>query len=272
MQHEEVRLERAECQFRRDIWSVAPVDAVSEAGVRMRWFGPVFATVFADLPEATLFNLIQGAAEPGAVADGHLARAIEWVRSFEVDFMVAVASEHSETELAEQWLQWHDYEQGVVTKRQVRAATPPIHTETPGVEVSELPAEEDELIAILAAEGLDLPSLAGILFIGLPRLDNWHCYVARVDGELVATGSTMSRDGIATLGIDTTLPYFRGRGCHRALLERRLEDAAESDAQLVQAFSSDMPDGEPGAASRSLRRAGFAEVGRIVCWQPPRGW
>jgi len=272
MQQEARRLERAERRFRRDIWSVAPVDAVYEAGVRMEWFGPILASVFADLPEAAGLNLIQGADEADAVVAGHLARAIEWVRGFGVEFMVPVASGRPETERAEEWLQWHHYEQGLVMKRQARRPAPPIRTDPLGVEVSELPAEEDELIAILVAEGMNLPGLAEILFIGLPRLENWRCYVAHVDGELVATGSTMLHDGVATLGVDATMPYFRGCGCHRALLERRLEDvAAEPKVELVQAFSSDMPGGEPSRATRSLRRAGFSEVGTIVNWRLPGG-
>lgn len=270
--HREVeRLEQAERRFRRDIWSVAPVDAVSEAGVRMESFGPILASVFGDLPHAAAFNLIQGAAEPGAVADGYLARAIDWVSGFGVEFMVPVPTDRAESKLAEEWLQWHDYEQGLVMKRYTRATAPSIQTRATHLQIRELPPREDELIAVLAGRAFGLPHLAEILFIGLPCLDNWRCYTASVDGEIAATGSTMIHEGVATLGIDATLSEFRGHGCHRALLERRLDDIAATEGlDYIQAFSSDMPDGKPSAATRSLHRAGFGELGRIVSWQRPR--
>jgi len=47
----------------------------------MERFGPVQATAFGDLPEIHLLQQIQGAAEPTAVADGHLAAAVEWMRA-----------------------------------------------------------------------------------------------------------------------------------------------------------------------------------------------
>lgn len=269
MQQDAVRLEQAEVLFRRDIWSVAPEDAVTEAGVQMRWFGPVFASVFADLPRAGSLNLIQGAAQPGAVADGYLEAAIEWVSSWEVDFVVPVASDRPGTELAEQWLEWHGYEQGIVVRRFARHGTGPRHDPVPGVEVRGLPPHEDELIGCLATEGLGLPDLAVILFIGLPCLENWRCYVALLEGDVAATGSMMINDGVATLGLDATLSFARGRGCQRALLERRLADAAGTGCHTIQAFACDSIDPAHSPPSANLRRAGFEEVGRIVTWQLP---
>ncbi|MEZ5076460.1 MAG: GNAT family N-acetyltransferase [Solirubrobacterales bacterium] len=265
-----VRLEKAERRFRRDMWSVAPRDAVLEAGVRMRWFGPVFATVFADLPQAGTLNLIQGASEPGAVADGYLAEAVEWVQGWEVDFVVPVAQGHSEGALAEEWLQWHDYEQTAVVKRH---ACEPERLEPLGVadvEVELMPPCEDETLAILVADGLGLPDMAEILFIGLPCLRNWRCYLARIEGEPVATGSMMVDGTVATLSLDATREHARGRGCQWALIERRLADADAAGCRTVQAYSMD-PCGEPSRATRNLRRGGFEEVGSVVGWRPARG-
>jgi GNAT superfamily N-acetyltransferase len=264
-----VRLEKAERRFRRDIWSVAPRDAVVEAGVRMHWFGPVFVSVFANLPEAGSLNLIQGASEPGAVRDGYLAEAIEWVRDWGVDFMIAVPQGHSEGDLAEEWLQWHGYEQAVVVKRHLREAGPVEPVQAPGVKVAPMPPHEDETLAILAAEGLGLPDMAEILFIGLPCLRNWRCYVARIRGEPVATGAMMVDGELATLSLDTTRRKARGRGCQSALIARRLADAHEAGCETVQAYSLD-PTGVASRSTRNLRRAGFAEAGSVIGWRPPR--
>lgn len=269
LQAEASRLEQAERRFRHDIWSVAPSDAVAESGVRMRWFGPVLASVFADLPEAGPLNLVQGATEPGAIEKGQLQAAVGWTQEWEVDFMVPVPSGRPRTELAESWLHWHGYEQRLVMRRYARSCVPPIHSATPGVEVLELPAEACETVAILAGQSLGLPMLAEILFIDLPCLENWRCYVAEVGEVPVATGSLMIDGEVATLGIDGTVSLARGYGCHRALLERRLTDAVVAGCRFVQAFTADEVEGRHSASTRSLRRAGFEEVEQIVVWQQP---
>jgi hypothetical protein len=94
----------AEIRFREDLWRTAPSDAVNEAEVRMQRFGPILATVFADLPKVGLVNMLLGAAEPGAVDDGYLAKAVEWIRSREVDYRVAVSEDRPGTDAATDWL------------------------------------------------------------------------------------------------------------------------------------------------------------------------
>jgi hypothetical protein len=54
--------QRAAATQLQQLWSCAPEDAVIEAGVQARWFGPVLATALAELPDAPGMNLIQGAA------------------------------------------------------------------------------------------------------------------------------------------------------------------------------------------------------------------
>jgi GNAT superfamily N-acetyltransferase len=264
-------LERAEFRFRGDIWSTAPEDAVVEAGVDMQRFGPLLATVFADLPETAGMNVIQGAAEPGALEDGHLVDAIEWVRGWGVDYLVPVASERPDTERAEAWLSWHSYEQGGVMRKYVRPASSPSSPDPAGIEVRELAPGETEGMSYLAAESLGLPDGVGFLFCDLPELDGWHCYVALLDGVEVACGSMLLADGIATLGLDATAEPARGQGCHSALLARRLADAAEADCHTVLAEACDEPGNGGSAAARNLHRAGFVEAGRSVTWQRPVG-
>jgi GNAT superfamily N-acetyltransferase len=261
--------ERAERRFRADIWSCAPIDAVLEAGVQARHFGPVLATVFADLPEAPGMNLIQGAAEPGAMEGSHLAEAVEWMRSWEVEFLVPVAADRPGTVEAETWLDRLGCEQSVVVRKYFRGPGRALWPDAPGVEVRRLAPEEDEGLSVVATEGLRLPDLAGILFFGLPCLPDWQCYVAYLDGEEVACGSMLIDGEIAVLGLDATLHHARGRGCNRALLRRRLNDAARAGAKTVLALALDHPRPGPSAAAARLLDVGFLEAYRSVAWHRP---
>ncbi len=90
MGYDAAMLERTAQEFRADMWGTACEDAIYECGIAERRFGPVQANVIESLPAAPALNAVLGAAEPGAVAEGHLADAIEWTDSFHVDYRVQV--------------------------------------------------------------------------------------------------------------------------------------------------------------------------------------
>ena len=112
----------AELCFREDLWRTAPSDAVEEAEVRYQRFGPMLATVFGELPYTSLLNVVQGAAEPEGVELGHLATAVEWLRTWEVDYRVSVAGDRPGTQDAENWLASRGYEPGSTIRRYVHTA------------------------------------------------------------------------------------------------------------------------------------------------------
>jgi GNAT superfamily N-acetyltransferase len=256
-------------RFRHEIWRAAPPDAVIESGVEVEAFGPVLATVFEELAEVPRVNLIQGAAEPGAVEDGHLADAIQWVRAHEVDYRVHVAAQRPGTEAAEAWLSERGYERGDGWEKFVRDTSPLALPEAPGIEILELGYEEGEGMDSIASDGLRLPFLAGLLFYDLPGRANWRCYVALLDGELSACGSMLIHEGVAELGIDATMESVRGRGCNRELLRRRLRDAAAAGCHTVFAEMGECVPEAAASARRNLHRAGFEEAYRSQNWQRP---
>jgi hypothetical protein len=273
MRYDAAALERVSQQFRYDMWkSVAP-DAVTESDVQARRFGPVLATAFGDLPEAHSLNQIQGAAEPGAVEDGHLAEAIEWMRSHEVDYRVPVAECRPGAPEAEAWLNERGYERGGGWIKFVREATPPDLPENPQVRIFELGEDEadGEGLSAIAARTLELPITAGTLFFSLPQEEHWRCYTAALESEegVVATGSMLIHEGVAQLGPGTTLEHGRRQGCNTALLRRRLLDAVEAGCHTVFAELGEREPEQISAAHRNLHRAGFKQAYASRNWQRP---
>jgi len=266
-------LERVEQRFREDMWNSVTPDAVRESGVEIRRFGPVQATVFADLPEADCLNQIQGAAEPGAVEEGHLTKAIEWMRSREVDYRVPVAQGRPGTAAAEAWLGRRGYERGGGWLKFVRDTAPPHWLEDDGVEIFELGEDEadGEGLSDIVSEAFELPLTAGALFFSLPQTTNWRCYTAALgpnDG-IVATASMMISGGIARFGLAATRPDSWGQGCHRALLRRRLKDAAAAGCHAVFAELGDFDGSRMAGARHNLLQAGFHEAYGSRNWQRP---
>jgi hypothetical protein len=137
----------AELGFRKDLWRTAPGDAVQEADVRYQRFGPILATVFGELPFTSLLNVVQGAAEPDGVELGHLTAAVEWLRTWEVDYRVSVAGDRPSTRHAEDWLASRGYEPGSTIRRYVHTA-PTTSLEIPSdpVEIRNLRPLETERV------------------------------------------------------------------------------------------------------------------------------
>lgn len=274
MGFDSTEVERVAKLFRRQMWeSVAP-DAIADCGIEIQRFGPLEATVFRDEPDVPCLNEIRGAAEPGAVERGHLADAVEWMRAHEVDYRVPVAEACAGAEQADAWLGERGYERGgglVTFLRDAQAPLPPAPPAS-GIELYELSEEAaGEGFSYLAREALGLPVMAEILVLMLPSMDSWRCYTAVLTDEnlVAAAGAMLIAGGVAQLGIDATLPQARNRGCNRALLHRRLADAAAAGCHTVFAeLDEDDPDGF-AAARHNLLEGGFEEAYRSPSWRRP---
>lgn len=266
-------LEKVAQRFRRDMWRSVVPEAVTESGVQMARFGPVQTTAFGDLPEVSLLNQIQGAAEPGAIEAGHLAGAVEWMRSREVDYRVPVAACRPGAAEAEAWLSLRGYERAGGWIKLVRDTSPDDLPEAPEIAIYRLGDDEadGEGLSTIAADALGLPATAGTLFFSLPQERPWRCYTAALGpGEpAVATGAMLIEDGVAQLGPGTTLPLARGRGCNAALLRRRVLDAAEAGCHTVFVEICEEWPATSSGVYRNLIRAGFEVAYESPIWQRP---
>lgn len=273
MDYDSALLERVAQRFRRDMWRSVVAEAVTESGVEVESFGPVQATAFGDLPEVNRLNQIQGAAEPGAIENGHLATAVEWMRAREVDYRVPVAERRPGTEGAEAWLIERGYERGSGWVKLVRDATLPDWPEDPRIEIYEIGEDEadGEGLSTIVSEALELPVTAGTLFFSLPQEDHWRCYTAALgpDEPIVATGSMMIVDGVAQLGPGMTLEAARGYGCNTALLRRRLVDAIAAGCHTIFVELGEVDPDTLVGTYRRLNRAGFEEAYQSRNWQRP---
>ena len=219
MRYDSAVLERVAQRFRRDMWDSVVPEAISESGVEVERFGPVQATAFGDLPEVHLLQQIQGAAEPDAIAGGHLAAAVEWMRAREVDYRIPVAAGRPGAPEAEDWLGDRGYERGAGWVKMVRDGSPPDFEVDPGIVIYRLGQDEaeGEGLSTIAAEALEMPLVAGTLFFSLPQRNGWHCYTAALgpDEVPVATGSMLIADGVAQLGAGQDPGPRTGAGLQR---------------------------------------------------------
>ena len=253
-------LDRVEKRFWGDIWESVPVEVAAERGVEVRGFGPVQATVVSALPGAGMMNLVLGATAPGAVTDGHLAAASEWVESRGVSSYVPVTPGLPESEPARGWLAANGFSPAYAWMKFVRDAHPPRFATPQDIEVVEVTNAEQEPFGMIAATGFGLPVWAAAFFADLPGHPDWRCYVARVDGEAQACAAMLAQGEVAEFGVAATLEPARGRGCQRALLHRRILDAAAAGCCTLFVETGERVPDRPSASYKNILQAGFEEA------------
>lgn len=256
-------LDEIERRFWRDAWEAVDPAAASAHGIGVSAFGPVQATVIGDLGQVQMINLLLGAAEPGAVAGGHLEAAIEWARERGADPYLPLTPGRPDTAAAESFLRAAGFAPAYGWMKFVRDAHRPRFSPPADVEVVELTAPGEEPFAAIVAAGFGLPAWGAELFANLPGRPGWRCYVAKVDGDAQAAAAMVLAGGIAELGMAATLEPARGRGCQAALLHRRILDAAAAGCELLFVETGERVPGRPSNSYRNILRAGFEEA--YVC-------
>jgi len=272
MVYDAATLERTAKTLRSDMWGTVCEDAVMECGIAEACFGPVQVTVFEALPEVPSLNLILGAAEPGAVEDGHLARAIAWADEFDVCYRIPVARGRPGSTVAEDQLNRLGFEQGRGARKYVRDASLPGLSGNPAITVWDIGGEDaaGETMVMAAAPAMGIPEQAAMLLFELPFHEHWRTFTAELEGEIVSFGSMLIDGPVARIGLEGTVEYARGRGCNQVLLRKRILAAIEAGCHTI---FTELDEGESeghAIAGRNLLRAGFVPGYRSMSWQRPR--
>jgi len=267
MPYDAVALDEAEKRFWRGLWDTAVEDAVVDLGIDMVRFGPVEAAVVAEEPEEPALNFVLGAAAPGAVENGYLPAAIEWMERHDVEYRIPLAPGLPELEAAEEWLTRHSYRLVEGPAKLLRNGSPPGFLPPPGIDIYErVDPWEDEGFGDPLAESLGLANWAATFFFDLPGTSDWRCYCAVEGDEPLAYVAMHIREGIAVLALASCLVSERDGEGQRAALHRSIADAAAAGCETIAVAEAGC---EPAVADRaSLLRAGFEDAVRTVTWHP----
>ncbi|HSS34593.1 MAG TPA: GNAT family N-acetyltransferase [Solirubrobacterales bacterium] len=268
--HDSTALDATDRRFWREIWDSVPAAVAAEHGIERRQFGPIQATIVTELAQVGMLNLVLGAAEPGAVADGHLAAAAVWAAERGVSPYISVTPGLAEAESAGAWLSENGFEPAYAWMKFVRDPHPPRFKVPDDVEIVEVRDGAEDPFGMIAATGFGMPAWAATFFAQLPGRDDWRCYVARIDGEAVACGAMLLDGGIAEFGVGATLEPARRRGCQLALLHRRIVDAAAAGCHTLLVETGERVPDRPSSSYRNILRAGFEEAYLRPNWKPAR--
>jgi GNAT superfamily N-acetyltransferase len=268
VRYDPAALDRAERRFWRDFWESVPPEVAERRGIELRDFGPIQATIVADLGQVGMLNLLLGATEDPA--GEHLAAAAEWAEERGALPYVPVTPGLPGAEASEAWLRESGFAPAYAWMKFVRDAHPPRFPAPDGVEVVEVSAPDEAPFGTIAAVGFGLPVWGAEFFAHLPGREGWRCYVAKVGGEAQACAAMLVEDGLAEFGVAATLEAARGRGCQTALLRRRIIDAAETGCRTLFVETGERVPERPSASYRNILKAGFEEAYLRPNWQRQR--
>ena len=125
------------------------------------------------------------------------------------------------------------------------------------VKVREVQMNDMDHFLDLYQDGFGLPRLQGkereAVLLWLQRAkSNLYLCIAHVEDVPAGVGILYVKDGIGLLADATTLPEFRGKGCHTAMIHHRIAQAEKSNCDLLTSFV------EFGSTSHlNLERAGL---------------
>lgn len=228
------RVEAAEANF----WA-AMMDGMSRLPgnpyrMEVRRFGSVVAMACPGMPSSGLTNRIM-LAGPGQEAE--LAEAVAFMTGKGIRCRIDVTPFHQNGDFLKHLAREGFYHLGFQMAL-YGEAVPFVPERTPGVELKVCESADDvETAAQLYPLGFEMTG-AWVGFMSdsvraVAGLPGWTIYLALVDGEPAGTGLLYQAERAGVLAGAATLPYFRGRGAQKALIHRRIADAAAAGCDLI---------------------------------------
>ncbi|MED0990365.1 GNAT family N-acetyltransferase [Bacillus nitratireducens] len=105
------------------------------------------------------------------------------------------------------------------------------------ISVRHLKENEFDTFADIYVRGFQMPSFTkdGVRQNNeiLYNKPGWHFFIAEVQNTPASIGVLYINKGVASLAASATLPEFQRKGCHSALIQKRIETAVEANCNLI---------------------------------------
>jgi Acetyltransferase (GNAT) family len=224
------------------------------AGLPVLRLGGASCTAIPFLRDETMLNRVHALGVAGDVGDAELEQIEAFFRAHATRYGVSVSP------LAPSGLEPRLRERGFAEgyawmkfRRDVDAGTGP-DTRLRVVEVAD---GVDFGRIVSAAYGM--PAEVGPVFMHLPQVPGWSCFVAYDGDEPAGAAALFAHDGVGWLGVAGTRPAHRGKGAQGALLAARLRRAHGLGLAAATTETGERVEGRPAGSYRNILRAGFEE-------------
>lgn len=231
------------------------------AGLKLETIGGVTVSIAAKLPPtATAVNRAIGLgldrpAEPETIS----ALADAYQRAGVGSYIVHWHPDASPSRAAT-WIAGRGFVRAPGWMKFVRGRSEPPTPRPHSFEVRRIGAADGPEFARIVCDALELGQAAQGWLSRLPEAPGWHAFMSFADGEAAGVGAMFISGETAWLDWCATVPAFRGRGSHSALLSARIAAALDHGCRTITTCTRKDPDtGEDRQSYANIVRAGFRE-------------
>jgi hypothetical protein len=121
------------------------------------------------------------------------------------------------------------------------------------------PDDASDFASVLLA-GFGMPELFRPFGEAQVVMPGWSTYGAFDGDTLVGTGAMYMENGLACLSGAATFEHQRGRGAQRALMSRRIADAAAAGVRYIATETGSETDDSPNPSLHNMHWAGFTTL------------
>jgi hypothetical protein len=252
----QLEMERIERQAWADLGAIAPASLAQGIGLQVESIGDAFLFMASRLPQFQ-FNWLSGAGLNGD--DGRsIPEAVNRFRAAgQHKFFIQLPPGPRERECVEQartlGLKPHP-----LAWAKFYRSTSDAPLVTSEVEVREVSARESALFGDTAVAGFGMPPPMAAWLAQIVGRPHWHAYLASFGDTPAGAAAMYVRDEFAWLGIGATKPDLRKRGSQRALLARRIADAAKFGARHATTETGTPQPGQPAPSYSNILKSGFS--------------
>jgi GNAT superfamily N-acetyltransferase len=241
-----------------DLYAAAPPPLAAGLGLAVHEVGGATVLVAARIP-APMFNRAIG---------------LGWQQPATPASVETIAAHYRAAGVANWWLHWNPFatpagfdaelqHRGFALPPRSRwakvmrdaAGAPRVETALAIVRTEDAPAT-----AAAIAQAFEMPPVMADWLAALHGRPRWQLYSV-LEGERVVGGGALFVSGAAAwLGMGAVLPAWRKRGGQRALMARRIADAAAAGAERVFTETGEPVGDEPNPSLANMRASGFETV------------
>jgi ribosomal protein S18 acetylase RimI-like enzyme len=251
-------LEMVEIDAFTDLYRAAPADTATAIGLSVAAIDD--AQVLAvNTVDVLAMNRVVGLAMQGESSEEHLSRVVDAVvatRSPRFFFQIAPLAGHEalcarlETRGLRHYNNWMRLHRELTDLEALPA-------QSPDIDVRRIGPEQADVFGRIVAAAFGYPAPLAPLtgqVVGRPR---WHHYLAYEEETPIAAAAMYLNDAAAWFGFAATDAAHRRRGGQRALVLRRLRDAAAAGCRWVSIETAEDTVTRDAPSFRNLRRLGF---------------
>lgn len=202
-------------------------------GVEIKKFGDAVAFYVKNIPGPS-FNNVKGIS--GNQLD-EIDAILDFYHKREIPANFEITPAHCSAELFKLLSERGYFQRGFRTALYGSLSDDFTLSEAQDISIREFEYDEFAIFGQIYTKGFNMPaSLSEFVAQNnqvLHQNKQWTFYLASVKGEPAGIGVLFEKDGIATLAASATIPEYRNKGVHSALIAKRLQHALQNHCNMI---------------------------------------